>query len=132
MPASVAELESQWRAQFDAMKAAIATLKLPRDRSDDTATQAYGHDLIFDDSDDLTAGSESDDIWDLLDGDANGDDFSSESADADADAGLAGKSSHRSWLETRCEAVARRTGGFDAAALRAQIMEVLRSSSSGT
>lgn len=132
MSQSVAAVEMEWRAQFNEMKAAIAALKLPKGDNGGAAT-AYGHDIVVDDSDDLTAGYESDEIWDLIDGE--GQDSSSDSLGFDdgvePDSG-ATQQSHLGWLEQRCGNVAQRSRGLDAEVLNAQILEILRSASNGT
>lgn len=62
-------MESQWLAQLRSMREAIAELKLDQQ---DGEVQAYGHDILVDD----TGGSSSDDLWDVW-----GDEEETESSD---------------------------------------------------
>lgn len=127
MSPSAETAASQWLEQLATMRAAIADLKLPATNggADEAAWDA---DLDLDD-DDLSPGSGSDDIWDLI-SDEEADDFSEESLEGPSPATEAEvKDGSRDWLRQRCAQIGSRGGGLDAAALEEQIVAVLASDS---
>ncbi|SMR47532.1 unnamed protein product [Zymoseptoria tritici ST99CH_3D1] len=130
MSPSADSAAAQWLEQLAAMRAAIADLKLPQTNGQ-VDTEAYGSDLDLND-DDLSPGSGSDDIWDLI-SEEEDDTFSEESADVPEVATIAAeaqaKDGSRDWLRTKCENVARKGNGLDASSLEEQIVAVLASDS---
>src|ERR1700712_1610412 len=62
-PATLDLAEAQWHAQFAAMRAALADLKLPS--KDNGETESYGSELSFND-DEFTSGNSGDDVWDFI------------------------------------------------------------------
>ncbi|GAB7364562.1 hypothetical protein MBLNU230_g5369t1 [Neophaeotheca triangularis] len=129
MSPSADNAASQWLEQLAAMRAALADLKLPQTNGED-ATQ-YDEDEFSLDEDDLSPGSGSDDIWDLI-SEEEEDDFSDESLDPilDSHDGIAVKEGTQDWLVQCCEGAASKGNGLDAATLHEQISAVLASDSS--
>lgn len=128
MSSSADAAAAQWLEQLAAMRAAIADLNLP-ETNGETNAPTYGDDLELDD-DDLSPGSLSDDIWDLISDEDE--DFSEESAEVPAPAppSVEAKEGSRDWLQERCRDVASKGNGLDASSLEDQIIAVLASDSS--
>jgi antiviral helicase SLH1 len=129
MSPSVDDAASRWLEQMRAMRAAIAELKLPQ-----TDGETIPEVDEFED-DDLTPGSGSDDIWDLISEDEE-DEFSEESVEptpvrhADGSTTSSHDSGTQSWLKKRCAEIASKGAGLDAATLEEQISAVVASDSS--
>lgn len=118
---------SQWLDQLATMRAAIADLKLPATNGA-TDEAAWATDVDLDD-DELSPGSGSDDIWDLI-SDEESDDFSEESLDGPSiGTEENAKEGSRDWLRSKCAQIGSRGGGLDAGALEEQIVAVLASDS---
>ncbi len=129
--------EGSWRQQLDAMKDAVAKLKLPA-ASDTSDLDEYDD---SDDSDDYyssASGSTGQDVWDFI-SDSELEELGLTAEDDNDYSGTAGAppgsgSSYAygpEWLSARCLALASRSQAADpipAAVLQAQIMEVLQSS----
>lgn len=128
MSPSVQSAQSQWLAQLASMRAAIEELKL---NQVDSNIQSYGRDLLLDD-DDLTVGSGSDDIWDILSEEE--DDYSSDPLDGEEKAHSSGDSDEHGndWLRLKTVAFACRRSGLDPHELEEQIVALLASDSKGT
>ena len=122
--------QSQWLAQLAGMRQAIAELKL--DQISNTAP-SYGQDLLVDD--DLTGGSGSDDIWDIL-SEEEDDEYSSdlldEAEDPLSNGHIDGVSRGLEWLGMRTTSLASQKSGLDAQELQGQILAMLASDSNGT
>ncbi|KZF21219.1 Sec63-domain-containing protein [Xylona heveae TC161] len=135
MSASVQSAETNWLEQLQAMRAAIADLKLPGKENLDGVS--YGSDIEIDDEEGNTTESSenaSDGIWDLIygseDEDADSSDFSDGVEDQYATAETAGTGYDHAWLNRKCFEFAARGQGLDASALVDQILAVLASGSS--
>ena len=122
--------QSQWIAQLATMRQAIAELKL----DENTGTVSiYGQDLLVDD--DLTGGSGSDDIWDILseeEDDRYSSDFLDEAEEPLNNGHIDGISRGLEWLRMRTTSLASQKSGLDAQELQGQILAMLASDSNGT
>ncbi|KAL9074921.1 MAG: hypothetical protein Q9157_004217 [Trypethelium eluteriae] len=127
MSPALESAESQWLAQLNAMRAAIAELNLPKDAE---GSKPYGYDFPLDDDDFTNSSSAAeDDLWDLIDSDQvssssnvgspslNG--FTASVVDGEADFSLG-------WLQGQCRRLASQTSGLDAYVLEEQLLEILR------
>ena len=127
----IEDTQSQWLAQLASMREAIAELKLDTSGNMD---YAYGHDLDLDDED-LTAGSDTDDIWDISGGEEEDDDYSSEhiemSEEVQTNGDSNGLSYGRAWLHAKTAAFTGRRSGLDAGQLQEQVLALLASDSRG-
>ena len=133
MSPSADDAAAQWLEQLAAMRAAIADLKLPQTNGE-KVPDTDGLDLGIDiDDDDLSPASGSDDIWDLISEDGDGE-FSEESWELpDAEPHLDGVGEEigsKGWLETCCRQIASKGTGLETDALRDQILAILASDSS--
>ncbi|KAH6688013.1 Sec63 Brl domain-containing protein [Plectosphaerella plurivora] len=109
--------EAQWRAQFEAMKAAVASLKLP--------VQETSSELDFDDAyEGYSSGNGGQDVWDFISDDD--DDYSSDQIDEFHDTAGAGAKYDSAWLADRCAVVAEKSG-LSSDAFQNQILAVLSS-----
>lgn len=125
---SLALSHEQWRAQVEAMKSALAELKLPQ-KANDTTASVDGISWDENDSDfDYSSSGGGNDIWDFI-SDNELDDLGFDSGDlADGIEGAVSSGYGLTWLETKCSDLASRKSGLEPAALRDQIMETLASS----
>ncbi|KAK8106297.1 Sec63 Brl domain-containing protein [Apiospora kogelbergensis] len=124
-PTSTSEAEAQWRAQFEAMKLALADLKLPHAGSNSHKGSVDNFDL---DDDDFTSGNSGDDVWDFIsdsEEDLYSSDFFEDAVEQDGAA-----SQGLSWFTKQCAAVAARKDGLSPEAFEAQILEILSSGQS--
>lgn len=124
-------MESEWHAQLRSMREAIAELKLDQKVGQG---QGYGHDIIVD-SDDVTGGSGSGDIWDVWsEGEAETED-SSDVIDGLSDDVAAATIRHpgynRGWLQSRCASLAKGRSGLDASQLDERVSTLLASDMQG-
>ncbi|KAF2815299.1 Sec63-domain-containing protein [Mytilinidion resinicola] len=124
MSPSLETAQSQWLAQFAAMREAIAELKLP---TTDEQNQAYGHDINIDD-DELSGTPSGDDIWDLI-SDERDDSYSSDHLDDVDEIPAKDAGYSKAWLEQKCEDVAGKSSGLEAKALQEQLLAILVSDS---
>ncbi|KAK8090893.1 Sec63 Brl domain-containing protein [Apiospora phragmitis] len=122
---STSEAEAQWRAQFEAMKLALAELKLPNTSSNSHKGSVDDFDL---DDEDFTSGNSGDDVWDFI-SDSEEDLYSSDFFEDAVDQDRA-SSQGPSWFTKQCAAVAARKDGLSADAFEAQILAVLSSGQS--
>jgi antiviral helicase SLH1 len=126
MSPAVEDAQAQWLEQLDAMRKAIAELKLPADAG---KAPAYGDDLEFDD-DDFSGTASGEDIWDII-SDEYEEEYSSDHIDQVQDSQFGGNAYSQDWLTQKCSDVARNSSGLDAGALRDQITAILSSDSNG-
>lgn len=130
MSPSVESAQSQWLAQLAAMREAIAELKL---NQASVNGQAYGHDIAVDD-DDVTGGSDIDDIWDILSDEENND-YSSDNLEGAEQHPLGGYGDtpgyDQTWLRTKCVALASRRSAPGGGELEEQVLALLASDSRG-
>ncbi|KAI8635282.1 Sec63 Brl domain-containing protein [Xylariaceae sp. FL1651] len=121
---SMSEAEAQWRAQFQAMKSALAELKLPDQAQ--SSERAFATGLDFDDEE-FTPGNSGDDVWDFISDtdDLYSSDFIEDTSDLTGceDNGI-------SWFPKQCSAISAKRSGLSPDALQAQILDVLGSSRS--
>lgn len=115
--------QAQWLAQMEAMKSAIASLKLPRN------SQATSVDWEEEDSDhDYSSVGGSQDVWDYI-SDSELDEIAFDSGDlVDGTDGLDEIPYGPSWLSNRCSEVASTKSGADAGAFQDEISHILSSS----
>nr|POE89847.1 putative helicase mug81 [Quercus suber] len=125
MPDTAEAAAAQWLEQLAVMRAAIADLKLPQSNE---SNEPNGVDEI-DNDDDLSPGSLSDDIWDLI-SEEEAEEFSEESLEAPDTAPISSQVGSQSWLRSCCESVARKGAGLDGETLYGHITAVLVSDSS--
>ncbi|KAK8192746.1 putative steryl acetyl hydrolase mug81 [Zalaria obscura] len=129
MAGFVETAESQWLAQLNAMRSAIAELKLPQTNGE---TKAYGEGVWTDEeySSDSTSG---DDIWDLIneeDADTSGDSLGDiDEATWNRTYGEEAAYSE-AWLRDRVADVVRRGSGLNAEDLQQHVVAILSSDSS--
>ena len=125
MSPSFASAETEWLTQLAAMRQAISDLKLEASNGN---VQSYGHDLDIDD--DLTAGSGSDDIWDIF-SEEDEDDYSSDLVDGMDDMSdqntNAASGYGPTWLMGKCKALATSKSSFDPEDLYQQLFAMLAS-----
>lgn len=130
MSPEIETAQSQWLAQLASMRQAIAELNLA---STDCPAPEYGHDLLLDESD-LTGGSGSDDIWDILseeESDEYSSDFPDNVQEPATNGHFDGSYKDVEWLRTKTTTLADQRFGLDAHDLRGQILALLVSDSSG-
>lgn len=128
MPSNLQDAQAAWLEQLEAMRKAIAELKLP---AASQASSAYGEGMDFDD-DDLSGTASGEDIWDVL-SDEYDDVYSSDQLNNDAASASASSAPKdrydQGWLAGRCAAVAQRGSGLNGDALADQILAILSSNS---
>ncbi|KAK4697758.1 antiviral helicase SLH1, partial [Lecanoromycetidae sp. Uapishka_2] len=126
MSPSLETAGSEWLSQLAAMRQAIAELKLNQPNSQD---QAYGHDIVVDDED-LSGGSDSDDLWNVF-SENEGDNYSSDMLDgvqnslSDFEVGAYGYGT--GWLKDKCITLAGRQVGLDPEEMQQQLSAMLAS-----
>ncbi|CCF40481.1 activating signal cointegrator 1 complex subunit 3, partial [Colletotrichum higginsianum] len=114
--ANLDDAEAQWRAQFEAMKSALAGLKLPSEPPSD---------VDFDDEyEGYSSGSGAQDVWDFISDDED-DDYSSDQLDGH---GVTGGDARygAAWFAGKCSAIAAKNGLADDV-FQNQILSVLTS-----
>lgn len=116
--------QAQWLEQLATMRKAIAELNLPAEAE---KAPAYGDDIELDD-DDFSGTASGEDIWDII-SDEYEDDYSSDHLEQVQESSSAGSAYDQRWLTKKCEAVAQRSSGLDAGALKDQILAILSSDS---
>ena len=119
---------SQWLAQLASMREAIAELKLDKLY---TKGQEYGHDIVLDD--DLTSGSNSDDIWDIISEEEDYE-YSSDSLETPEPSSndiSNGTGRDLEWLRLRTASLANQKSGLDVNELQEQIVALLAADSNG-
>lgn len=125
--------ESQWLAQLAAMKQAIADLNLPKEQ--EPGKQSYGADLDLSDEDLSLESGSGDDIWDMISDEEEGEEEDlTDELELDEVNGVAipdtfekddKQAYDRGWLETRCQDIAQRKEGLNAAEMCDQLVSVL-------
>ncbi|KAI1747940.1 Sec63 Brl domain-containing protein [Xylaria castorea] len=122
---SMSDAEAQWRAQFAAMKSALADLKLPKQHQN--SDSALGVDTDFYDEE-LTSGNSGDDVWDFI-SESEEDLYSSDFID-DTNGILDNGNDEISWFSKQCSAISAKKGGLSPDVFQAQILDALSSSRS--
>ncbi|KAI0905593.1 Sec63 Brl domain-containing protein [Ustulina deusta] len=122
---SMSEAEAQWRAQFAAMKSALANLNLPNQHQNLDLTPGANYDL---DDEEFTSGNSGDDVWDFI-SDTEEDLYSSDFIE-EANGISDNEGGGISWFSKQCSAISARKGGLAPDAFQAQILGVLSSSRS--
>jgi antiviral helicase SLH1 len=112
---NLSSAESQWRAQFEAMKAALAELKLP------PSSEIGSIHTELDDVYDEYSSASGQDIWDFISDDEVDDSYFSDEAPA-----LVSDGYGTEWLASKCSIIAAKTD-ISAEAFQAQIEEILAS-----
>ncbi|TQN73136.1 putative helicase mug81, partial [Colletotrichum shisoi] len=114
--ANLDDAEAQWRAQFEAMKSALAGLKLPSEPPSD---------VDFDDEyEGYSSGSGAQDVWDFISDDED-DDYSSDQLDGHGVTGGVAPYG-AAWFAGKCSAIAAKNGLADDV-FQNQILSVLTS-----
>ncbi|KAI0200356.1 Sec63 Brl domain-containing protein [Astrocystis sublimbata] len=121
---TVSDAEAQWRAQFEAMKSALAGLKLPKQQISGSNS---GADIDFYDEE-LTSGNSGDDVWDFI-SDSEEDRYSSDFVE-DTNGTLEDGDGGAAWFTEQCSAVCAKKGGLSPDVFEAQILDTLSSSKS--
>ena len=131
MSLSLADAESQWLAQYAALRQTLAELKIEQP---DGVTKGYGYDIVLDDEH-LAGGSSSDDLWNVFSDDEQDGGYSSDMLDGVADFPKANSKSAypygQEWLKRKCLAVASGKSGLDAQELPQQLSAMLASDMRG-
>ena len=117
----MSEAEAQWRAQFTAMKTALAELKLPGKHGAQETSYAAEFDL----DEDFTSGNSGDDVWDFI-SDDDEDLYSSDFVE-DTNGQLGGGDSGLAWFMQQCSAIAAKKNGLSPEAFQAQVLDILNS-----
>ncbi|RYP17754.1 hypothetical protein DL765_004332 [Monosporascus sp. GIB2] len=119
----MSEAEARWRAQFAAMKTALAELKLAGKSPAHETDRSTEFDL---DDEDFTSGNSGDDVWDFISDDDEEEVYSSdfiEETNGQAD----GEAHGLAWFTKQCSAISAKKDGLSSDAFQAQILEVLGS-----
>ncbi|KAF4875021.1 putative helicase mug81 [Colletotrichum siamense] len=115
-PADLDTAEAQWRAQFEAMKTALAGLKLP---------SAPPSEVDFDDDyEGYSSGNGAQDVWDFIEDDDE-DDYSSDQLDG-PDAINGDGAYGAAWFASKCSGIAAKNGLAEDV-FQSQVMSVLTS-----
>ncbi|KAJ5009562.1 putative helicase mug81 [Colletotrichum sp. SAR 10_99] len=115
-PADLDTAEAQWRAQFEAMKTALAGLKLP---------SAPPSEVDFDDDyEGYSSGNGAQDVWDFIEDDDE-DDYSSDQLDG-PDALNGDGANGAAWFASKCSGIAAKNGLAEDV-FQSQVMSVLTS-----
>ncbi|TDZ25688.1 putative helicase mug81 [Colletotrichum orbiculare MAFF 240422] len=115
-PGDLDGAEAQWRAQFEAMKTALAGLKLPSEPPSDVD--------FDDDYEGYSSGNGSQDVWDFIEDDEDND-YSSDQLDGH-DAVNGGDAYGAAWFATKCSGISAKNGLADDV-FQSQILSVLTS-----
>ncbi|TGJ82474.1 hypothetical protein E0Z10_g6295 [Xylaria hypoxylon] len=122
---SMSDAEAQWRAQFAAMKSALANLNLPSQYQNPESTSDASSDFY---DEEFTSGNSGDDVWDFI-SDTEEDLYSSDFIE-DANGIPDNQDSGISWFSNQCSAISAKKGGLSPEAFEVQILDVLSSSRS--
>lgn len=129
MSLSLADAESEWLAQYAAMRQTLAELKSEQPKGE---TKGYGHDIVLDD---VTGGSSSDDLWNMFSDDEQDGEYSSDMLDSVPDSQndkpKLAFSYGQEWLRSKCIALANNKSGMDAEELQQQLSAMLASDMRG-
>ena len=133
MTPALEDLESEWLAQFAAMRVTIAEIKAQHTMGHvNDETQEYGHDIVMDDDEDATNTESANDVWEISSN--NEAEVSSVSSD---DLQAAHMLEHKAvtysqeWLRARCQTLGDKIG-VDARNLNDQIKSLLASDAGDT
>ncbi|RWA13489.1 hypothetical protein EKO27_g1592 [Xylaria grammica] len=123
--ASMGDAEAQWRAQFAAMKSALADLNLLNYHQDPESTSDANSDFY---DEEFTSGNSGDDVWDFISDTEEGlysSDFLEEANGTpdNEDGGI-------SWFSKQCSTICAKRDGLSPDAFQAQIFDALSSSRS--
>ena len=131
MSSSLEKAESEWLAQYAALRQTLAELKIEQPNGD---IREYGHDIVLDDEH-LTDGSGSNDLWNVLSDDEQDGEYSSDVSDGIADFPNGNpKSAYphgQEWLRSKCLAFASSKPGMDAQEISQQLFAMLASDMRG-
>ncbi|RYP81257.1 hypothetical protein DL769_002087 [Monosporascus sp. CRB-8-3] len=119
---SMSEAEAQWRAQFAAMKTALAELKLAGKSPANETDRSTEFDL---DDEDLTSGNSGDDVWDFISDDEE--DLYSSDFIEETNGQVGGEAHGLAWFTKQCSAISAKKDGLSSNAFQAQILEALGS-----
>jgi antiviral helicase SLH1 len=100
---NLSSAEAQWREQFTAMQAALAELKLGREKA-----MLDGDDIDGSDFEGYSSGTSGQDVWDFISDDGE-DDYSSDSAEADLLA-TTSVGHGAEWFSSKCADIAYKNG----------------------
>ena len=121
----IAELE--WLDQYAALRRTLAELKIEQPNG---KTKGYGHDLVPDEED-ITSGSDADDLWNVFSDDELDGEYSSDMLNGVTDLpDCKPQSTHtygREWLRSKCLALASKESSMDAGELQQQVYATLAS-----
>ncbi|KAI5463233.1 Sec63 Brl domain-containing protein [Mariannaea sp. PMI_226] len=110
--------EAQWREQFAAMQAAIASLKIPHD-------PAIESDLNDEDFEGYSSGNSGQDVWDFI-SDDDQDEFSSDFAEPEVASGSTAAEYGAEWFTIKCSSIADKNG-LSPDVFETQVMSALSS-----
>lgn len=131
MSPSFESAESEWLAQYAALRQTLAELKVGQP---DGEIKGYGHDIVLDDED-LTGGSGSDDLWNVFSDNEEDNDYGSDMSDGVTDLPNGEPKSAYSygqeWLKSKCLAFTSQKSGIDAEELQQQLFAMLASDMRG-
>ncbi|KAM3462924.1 hypothetical protein NHJ6243_003726 [Beauveria neobassiana] len=116
------ETEAEWRQQFEAMQAAIASLNLSGFLPGPIESDFYDADF-----EGYSSGNSGQDVWDFISGD-EADDYSSDLVETDAAPSASG-SYDIAWLSNKCTAIASKNG-LSEDVYEAQILSAISSAKS--
>ena len=131
MSPSFGSAESEWLAQYAALRQTLAELKVEQT---DGEIKGYGHDIVLDDGD-LIGGSSSDDLWNVFSDSEEDGDYDSDISDGVTDLPngepKSANSYGREWLRSKCLAFTSEKSGIDAEELLQQLSAMLASDMRG-
>ena len=131
MSPSFESAESEWLAQYAALRQTLAELKVEQP---DGEIKGYGHDIVLDDED-LTGGSGSDDLWNVFSDNEEDGDYGSDMSDGVTELPNGEPKSAYSygqeWLRSKCVDIASSNSGMDAEELRQRLSAMLASDMRG-
>ena len=131
MSPSLESKESNWLAQYAAMRQALAELRIEQPSR---KGKGYGDDIVLEDED-LTASGSSDDLWSLSSDSEHEAEYSSDTLDS-----FTGRPNGRTesphpyglkWLGSKCLAFANSKPGIDAEELQQRLLAILASEMRG-
>ena len=128
---SLENTESEWLAQYAAMRQALADLRVEQPVGEG---RGYGHDIVLEDAD-FTGSSGLDDIWNMLGNDAQDAENSSNVSDSVTNSPtgrpeLDGPHGQK-WLESKCLTFASSNPGLNAEELQQRLSAILVSDMRG-
>lgn len=131
MSSSLENIESEWLAQYVAMRQALAELRIEQPSR---KSKGYGDVIVLKDED-LTASGGSDYLWDLSSDPEHEAGYSSDTLDSvtGCPSGIT-KSGHpygQEWLGSKCLAFANSKPGIDSEKLRRRLFAILTSEMRG-